>query len=768
MRIGKIGVIGAGAMGSGIAALAASAGFPVVLLDVPGETDKNGPARNGVQRALKGKPPQFMAPDRAALITIGNTADDLMLLADCDWIIEAIIEQPVPKRQLFEQLERVINATAIVSTNTSAIPIRTLVESRTEPFRRRFLGTHFFNPPRYLHLLEVIPTERTAPEVVAAIRAFGERLLGKGIVVARDVPGFIANRLGIHGFLRAIRYMQELDLTIDEVDVLTGPLIGRPKSATFRTGDISGLDVLAHVATGLSATTGEDFVLPDWVRTLVAEKRLGEKTGAGFYKKVGKEILTLDWKTGDYAPAVKPVLKDLEFIQGLPLDERLHALTTAGGRHAEFLRKLLLSESHYTLTKTPEIASDILSVDRAMEWGYAWEVGPFKQMDALGLEFLRGGFIVLGLGEPPLLRTAQESFYRRPGNGERYLTFVGQYSPIDELAGHLSLDALRLRNRVMEQSPDAALYDVGEGVLLLEFRSKMNSLGEGVMQMLDAALDRAERGRHTGLIIGNDDPRTFTAGADLALVLRQAASGDWKALEDGVESFQRLVTSLRKKPFPVVVAPFGLTLGGGAEMTLNASRVQAHAELYVGLVEVGVGLIPAGGGTKELLFRFSEEIAAYEEADPFEAVKRAFKMIAMATTSTSALDARKLGFLRDGDRISMNRDHLLGDAKARVLEIARDYVAAPPRRIRALGREAIGNLEYAIWAMHEGGQASDHDVRIGHALARVLAGGDGPPREVSEQDVLDLEREAFLSLLGTRETQQRIEHMLKTGKPLRN
>ena len=465
---------------------------------------------------------------------------------------------------------------------------------------------------------------------------------------------------------------------------------------------------------------------------------------------------------------MKPVLKDLDFIQGLPLNDRLHALTTAGGRHAEFLRKLLLSESHYTLTKTPEIASDIVSVDRAMEWGYAWESGPFKQMDAVGLEFLRGGFLTLGLGEPPLLRTAQESFYRRPGNGERYLTFVGQYSPVDELAGHLSLDALRLRNRVMEQSPDAALYDVGEGVLLLEFRSKMNSLGEGVLQMLDAALDRAERGRHTGLIIGNDDPRTFTAGADLALVLRQAAAGEWQALEAGVESFQRLVASLRQKPFPVVVAPFGLTLGGGAEMTLHASRVQAHAELYVGLVEVGVGLIPAGGGTKELLFRFSEEIAAYEEADPFEAVKRAFKMIALATTSTSALDARKLGFLRDGDRISMNRDHLLGDAKARVLEMARDYVAPPPRRIRALGREAIGNLEYAIWAMHEGGQASEHDVRIARALARVLAGGDGPPRDVSEQDVLDLEREAFLSLLGTKETQQRIEHMLKTGKPLRN
>jgi len=633
MRIGKIGVIGAGAMGSGIAALAASAGFPVILLDVPGEPDRDAAAKAGVQRALKARPPQFMTPDRASLITVGNTADDLASLAECDWIIEAIIEQPAPKRQLLEQLEAIVKPTAIVSTNTSAIPIRSLVEARSDAFRRRFLGTHFFNPPRYLHLLEIIPTEKTAPDVVSGIRAFGERLLGKGIVVARDVPGFIANRLGIHGFLRGIRFMQEFGLTIDEVDALTGPLIGRPKSATFRTGDISGIDVLGHVAVGLSTTTGEDFTLPDWVRKLVAENRLGEKTGAGFYKKVGKEIHTLDWKTGEYAPAAKAQLKELEFLVPLPLHERFHGLTTAGGRYAEFLRKLLLSESHYTLVKTPEIAPDIVAVDRAMEWGYAWDCGPFKQMDALGLEFLRGGFGALGLDEPPLLRTAQESFYRRPGNGERYLTFAGQYSPVDELAGHLSVDALRLRNRVMEASPDAAMYDVGDGILLLEFRSKMNSLGEGVMRMLEAALDRAERGKHTGVIIGNDDPRTFTAGADLAFVLRQVAAGDWKSIEASVESFQRLVTSLRRMPFPVVVAPFGLTLGGGAEMTLHASRVQAHAELYTGLVEVGVGIIPAGGGTKELLFRFTEELSAYDEADPFEAVKRAFKTIAMATAS---------------------------------------------------------------------------------------------------------------------------------------
>ena len=768
MRIARVGVIGAGAMGSGIAALAASAGFPVTLLDVPGDGDRDAAARAGVQRALKARPPQFMSPDRAGLIDIGNTADDLAALAECDWVIEAIIEQPGPKRQLFEQLEPIVKPTAIVSTNTSAIPIRSLVETRSDGFRRRFLGTHFFNPPRYLHLLEVIPTERTAPDVVAAIRAFGERLLGKGIVVARDVPGFIANRLGIHGFLQAIRLMEEFELTIDEVDALTGPLIGRAKSATFRTGDISGIDILSHVASGLSATTGEEFKLPDWVRKLVAENRLGEKTGAGFYRKVGKDIHTLNWKTGDYAPASKPQLKELDYLQAMPVDDRLHALTTAGGRHAEFLRKLLLLESHYTLTRTPDIAPDIVSVDRAMEWGYAWDRGPFKQMDAMGLEFMRGGFGVLGLDEPPLLRTAQESFYRRPGNGERYLTFSGQYSPVDELAGHLSLDALRLRNRVMEATPDAAIYDVGEGVLLVEFRSKMNSLGEGVMRTLEAALYRADRGKHTGIIIGNDDPRTFTAGADLSLVLRRIAAGEWKTLEEGVAAFQRLVTSLRRTPYPVVVAPFGLTLGGGAELTLHASRVQAHAELYVGLVEVGVGLIPAGGGTKELLFRYAEELAAYDEADPFEAVRRAFKVIATATTSTSALDARKLGFLRDGDRVSMNRDHLLGDAKARVLELARDYTPPPPRRIRALGREAVGNLEYAVWAMREAGQATDHDVRIGRALARVLAGGDGPPREVSENDILELEREAFLSLLGTKETQQRIEHMLKAGKPLRN
>jgi 3-hydroxyacyl-CoA dehydrogenase len=768
MRIAKVGVVGAGAMGSGIAALAASAGVPVVLLDVPGEPDRSAAAKAGLQRAIKGKPAPFMLPERAALITIGNTADDLAKLGECDWIVEAIVEQVAPKRALYEKIEGVMKPSAIVSSNTSGIPIGTLAEGRSDRFRTRFLGTHFFNPPRYLHLLELIPTPHTSPDVVRQMRTFSERVLGKGTVVAKDVPGFIANRLGIFGFVLALRLMEKYGLTIDDVDALTGQLIGRPKSATFRTSDISGLDVLSHVSAELSATTGEDFSLPAWVGKLVATGRLGEKTGAGFYKKVGKDILTLDWRTDEYRPKQEPDLSELAFATRLPLPERLRALATAGGTRAEFLRELLLRGLHYTLAKTPELADDIVAVDHALEWGYGWEAGPYDQMDALGFEFLTTGFQRLGLQIPPLLARATESFYRRPSNGERYLTFSGQYAPTEERAGHLDLDALRLRNRAVESSPEAALIDVGDGVLLLEFRSKMNTLGEGVLRMLDVGISRVESGGYVGLIIGNDDPRTFTAGADLSQVLRQIAAGDWASLDAGVRAFQQSVTSLRRVAFPIVVAPFGLTLGGGAEFTLHAARVQAHAELYMGLVEVGVGLIPAGGGTKELLFRFTEELVPYEEADPFEAVKRAFKLISTATTSASALEARKLGFLRDGDRISMNRAHLLADAKARVLELAPDYVAPAPRTIRALGREAMGNLEYAVWAAHEAKQITPHEVVIGQKLAYVLAGGDGPPRTVTEQDILDLEREAFLFLLGTKETQERIQYTLKTGKPLRN
>jgi 3-hydroxyacyl-CoA dehydrogenase len=772
MRIGRIGVVGAGVMGSGIAALAASAGVPVVLLDVPGpDNDRAAPARLGLERALKARPAAFMDPDRAALVRTGTIADDLELLADCDLVIEAIIEQLPPKRELFERLEKILPAHAIIASNTSGIPIRLLAEGRSQGFRERFLGMHFFNPPRYLHLLELIPTAETSDETLRAARRFSERVLGKGTVVARDVPGFVANRLGVFGMFRAVRLMEEMDLGIDEVDALTGQLIGRPKSATFRTADITGIDVLQHVATGLSQSTGEDFSMPPWVAAMIADKRIGEKGGAGFYRKAGKEISTLDWKTQQYHPQRAPEDAELAKVAKLPsLEQRLHAIRTMPGKYGEFVRALLADTFRYVLEKTPELAYDVESVDRALEWGFGWDAGPFRTMDMLGHDFVREAITKSGKPVPPLLERAGGAFYQPDGSGgwtTPSLDGSGRRA-VAPVEGSMTAESLHAHGAVLSSAKDAALLDMGDGVALLQFRSKMNTLGEGVLRMLQDALEQVAREGRAGLVIGNDDARTFSAGANLGEVGGLVQAGDWKKLEEAVRIFQGCSMAIRQAPFPVVVAPAGLALGGGTEFSLHADRIQAHAELYMGLVEVGVGLLPGGGGTKELLFRFTKELEPYEEADPFEAVKRAFRLIAMATTSTSALDARKLGFLRAHDRISMNRDTLLADAKQRVLDLAPDYVAPLPQTIRAVGRDAIGNLYYALFAFHEAGQASEHDVRIGRKIAYVLCGGDGPPRTVTEQDVLDLEREAFLELLGTRETQERIAHMLKTGKPLRN
>ncbi len=770
MRIAKLGVLGAGSMGSGIAALAASAGVPVVLLDVPGTggSDRNSVARDALARLVKAKPAPFMDASAARLIRIGNFDDNLELLRECDLVIEAIIEDAETKRALYERVEGVRGENTIVASNTSGIPIASLGTGRSDAFRARFLGTHFFNPPRYLHLLEIIAMAETAPNVVSAVRRFAERVLGKGVVLARDVPGFIANRLGIYGWIRAMRLLEKYDLTIDEVDALTGTLIGRANSATFRTADISGLDVVAHVTAGLAATTGEDFELPKWVHELVRQGKLGVKTGVGFYRRDGKAILTLDWKTGEYKPQAVPELKELAHLAGKALPERLEGIVRAGGKYADYLRTLFVEMSHYTIAKMPEIALDVISVDRAMEWGFAWEVGPFRQMDALGMPFLRAQFSERGLPEPPLLKVAQEGFYRELGSGPRQITLAGSYVPIEPVPDQLELGLIKQFQGTVADNDEASLLDIGHGVLLLEFHGKMNAIGPGVLDLLERADAKIRTSGLTGLVIGNTDPRVFSAGANLGSVAERAAAGDWASLDTGIRAFQRASTRLRTLPFPVVVAPFGLTLGGGAEFTLHATQVQAHAELYIGLVEIGVGLIPAGGGTKELLRRFTAELSSYEGADLFDAAQRAFKLISMGTTSTSAAEARRLGFLQGGDGISMNRDRLLHDAKQRVVALADDYIAVQPGSLRVLGKEALGNLAYGVWAMREAKYITDHEVTIGRKLAYVLAGGDGPPREVSEQDLLDLEREAFLSLLGTKETQERITHMLKTGKPLRN
>jgi 3-hydroxyacyl-CoA dehydrogenase len=770
MAIRTIGVVGAGTMGSGIAALAASAGIPVVLLDIPGTPDRSAPAKAGLDRALKSKPAAFMDPARAALIEIGNTEDDLGKLARCDLVIEAIIEQVGPKRDLYARLEQLLPAHAIVASNTSGIPMAMLTEGRSAGFRERFLGMHFFNPPRYLHLLEIIPTPETSKATIDAVRRLSDRILGKGIVVAKDVPGFVANRLGVFGMVLAIRMMEKHGLTIDDVDVLSGVLTARSKSATFRTADLSGIDVIGHVTKGLGDTTGEDFALSPWVLELIKAGKVGVKTGTGFYTRVGKDIHTLDWKTGEYKPQAANESPDIKRLSKLPLAERFAAMRDWTGREGAFVKEYLLRFSHYVLSTTPKIAYDLSAVDHAMEWGYAWEAGPFKQMDMLGSDFLRRGFADLGLDEPALLREARDGFYS--ADGTQVLALRGGYEEVPHDPGAIALAALhgpaRRERHVLEHTDDASLVDVGNGVAVLEFHSKMNTLGEGVIAMTHRALDRVERDGMTGLVIGNDDPRTFTAGADLSYVLRLIQSGDWKKIEAAVKGFQDTSLRLRQSPFPVVSAPFGLTLGGGAEFSLHADQVQAHAELYMGLVEVGVGIIPAGGGTTELLFRFMGDLGPYPEADPFEAVRRAFQLIAMATTSTSAPEARKLGFLRERDRITMNRDRLLADAAARVVDLAPDYAPPAPRTIVAMGNDALGNLKYAAWAMKEAGQITDHEVRIAHELAYVLTGGDGPPRQVTETDILALEREAFLKLLGTKETQERMQYTLKTGKPLRN
>jgi 3-hydroxyacyl-CoA dehydrogenase len=593
-------------------------------------------------------------------------------------------------------------------------------------------------------------------------------MLGKGVILAKDVPGFIANRLGLYGMFRTIRLMEDFGLTIDEVDAITGPFLGRPKSATFRTADISGLDVLLDVSEGLSNSTGEDFSLPSWIHDLVRQGRLGAKTGAGFYRKEGSQIFTLDWRTGEYRPQATVPLTELAYLQREPLDQRLKGFTRAGGTHAEFLRALLIDTAAYTLSRTPDIAYDITSVDRALEWGFAWEKGPFAMFDDLGVDWLRSAFAERNMEEPLLLAKAHEGFYRQLGSGPRQLSFHGEYAPIEAIPHSLDLDLIQRRVGTLASNRSATLLDIGDGVALLKLHGKMNTLGSDALDLIERSLDVVDRSGFAGLVIGSANPNTFSAGANLVELLAQVDAGNWDALEAAVRRFQSSVASLRTVPFPVVVAANGLTLGGGAEYALHAARIQAGSELYIGLVEVGVGLLPAGGGTRQLLFRFTGELEPYEEADPFEAVKRAFKLISTGAMSASALDARRLGFLRAGDRITMNRDRVLSEAKARVLELAPDYTPPVPRTIRALGTEGLGNLFYGIWAMREAGYITDHEVTIGRKIAYVLCGGDGPPRTVSDQDILDLEREAFLSLLGTAETRARIAYMLENGKPLRN
>lgn len=805
-RIEKAAVLGAGTMGAQIAAHLANAGIPVLLLDIaprellPEEQARSLSlqskevrdriARAGLEAAKRARPAAFFTGETTALVRVGNFDDDLSKLRDCDFIIEAVVENLDIKRRLYERVEEHRRPGSIVGSNTSGIPIHHLAEERSEDFRQHFLGVHFFNPPRYLHLVELIPTEWTKPEVACMMHGFLDQRLGKGVVVAKDRPNFIANRIGTFGALVTIGTMLDGGYSIEEVDRMTGQAIGRPKSATFRTFDIVGLDVLTHVTSNLYEAVPDDeerevFVAPQFLKRMVERKLLGEKTGGGFFKKQrgeGKpkgekqEIWTLDHASLEYRPPQKVKLPALDTAKNVEdTRERIKSLVWDKDRTGAFLWKVMSRTFRYAANRIPEVADTVVEVDRALRWGFAWELGVFETWDAINLqksvERMREEGQPVPQNVERMLEAGATSFYKTEDGEELFFDFTSlKYAPVRPPAGVIILKSIKDRTNVIKKNAGASLIDIGDGVACLEFHSKMNSIGGDTVQMMRTAIAEVER-NFAGLVIGNQGQH-FCAGANIMIVLLEAQDENWEDIDLAVRAFQNANMSLRYSPKPVVVAPFGLTLGGGCEIVLHADRVRAAAETYMGLVEVGVGLIPGGGGTKERLLRAMNSIPRnLNEADPFPFVKQVFETIALAKVSTSAEEARDLGMLATDDAVSMNGDRLVADAKKEVLALAAaGYTEPQPRTdIPALGLSALATLKLGIHQMKRGGFISDHDALIGEKLARILTGGDlNHPTRVSEQYLLDLEREAFLSLCGQRKTQERIAHMLKTGKPLRN
>jgi 3-hydroxyacyl-CoA dehydrogenase len=761
-------------MGSRIAAHFANAGITALLLDIvlPNVPDRNAAAKKGIETAAKQKPAAFFTDEARNLIRPGNFEDNLAELSGCDWIIEAVTENLEIKRALWRKVDGVRKSDAILSTNTSGIPLTQISDGFSPEFRSHFLGTHFFNPPRYLHLAEVIPGGSTDPAVIQFVSEFCDRRLGKGVVLCKDTPNFIANRIGSFFGATVYKTMLEGDYTIEEVDLLTGQLIGIPKSASFRLLDIVGLDVWAFVASNLYSAVPHDpwrerFLPPPFLKEMMDRGWLGEKTGQGFYKRVGKdrEIHAIDWKTLEYHPAARPKFSSVEAAKGIEdLPKRLRTLVASNDRAGSFLWKLFSDLFQYASEVIPEISDRIVEIDRAMRWGYANQLGPFELWDALGFrdtcQRMQNEGRTLAPSIVRMLESGAESFYRaadsdRQPHTEYFDLMAGGYRQLENRPGILVLSDVKRARGVVEKNAGASLVDVGDGVLCLEFHSKMNTLGQDAISMIHAGLDQTAR-NFEAMIIANEG-ENFSVGANLMLVLLAAQEGDWDELNEAIHRFQQASMALKYAPKPVVAAPFGMAFGGGCEFVLHSTRAQASAELYIGLVEVGVGLIPGGGGCKEMLLRLK---------DP----RRVFELIGYGKVSTSAEDARKLGLLHRADRISMNKERLIEDAKELALSLAKDYTPGVPRTdIKVSGENGFAMMKLGAWAMRQGQFISDHDALIAEKLAKVLSGGrlTGEP-VVSEQYLLDLEREAFLSLCGHAKTQERIQHMLKTGKPLRN
>ncbi len=756
-------------MGAQIAAHFANAGVPALLLDVTAEA-----AAQGLQRARTLKPDPFFTPETWKLVTTGAFTDGWARLREADWILEAVVERLDVKRDLLQQVDAARASGSIVSSNTSGIPIAALSAGRSDGFRAHWLGTHFFNPPRYLRLLEVIPTPETAPAVVETVVRFADHRLGKGVVIARDSPNFIGNHLALHGAAAVLARVAAGEYTIEEIDAMTGPAIGRPNSATFRTLDLTGVDILGHVVRNLherltDETARRTFVLPPFVERMLERGMTGEKAGQGFYKRVRTEggesqILTLDPSTLEYRPRQAPRLPSLETSASIAdVGERIRTLFNGGDRVGRFLRETLAPALLYAARVTPQIASSPDDVDRVMRWGFGWELGPFEIADAIGIDRVLD---VAREVAPELAAAGVPDVWQAALDAGRQRLRDGQVAPA--APGLQILRSARERTGVVRRNAGASLVDLGDGVLCVEFHSKMNAIGGDTIEMLQAGTREAAR-NFAALVVGNDGLH-FSAGANLMLVLLEAQEENWEDIDLIVRAFQQAVMGLRYADVPVVVAPAGLTLGGGCEIALHADRVQAAGESYIGLVEVGVGLIPAGGGTKEMIARAAESMPP-GSSDYLPPIQRAFETIAFARTSASGPDAQRIGYLRAVDSITMNRERLLAHAKRRAHQrVAEGYQPPLPRQAIPVGGETVtAALKLGVHLALRAGRISEHDALIGRRLAAIMGGGALPhPSVVSEQHLLDLEREAFLGLLAERKTQERIQHTLKTGKPLRN
>lgn len=798
-------VIGAGTMGGAIAALLANVGVRVTLLDiVPNkltpEEEKQGLTlqdpvvrnrivREGLDRAVKARPANFYVPDLQALVSIGNLEDDFQAVAEADWVIEVIVENLKIKRQLMERIDAVRQPHTIVSTNTSGIPVASIVEGFSEGLRQHFLGTHFFNPPRYLKLLEIIPTPDTLPEVVQAVSHFGEVRLGKGIVPCKDTPNFIANRLAFGSGAFALDYILEHEYTVEEVDAITGPPIGNPKTATFRLIDLVGIDVWEHVGKNLAPAIPHDEHALRYlnservnrlIHTLVENGWLGTKTKQGFYKEVrledgSKEFWVLDLKSLEYQAPTKVRFPSIGKVKDMEsLGERLKVLLAADDRAGQLVRALTYQSLAYASERIPEVSDTPKPIDDAMRWGFGREAGPFETWDMLGVKETAEAMKAAGFPPAPwvdqMVAAGFSTFYQYKGDIKVgvYHPAKGAYEPIARPAGMIVLKELRAEGKVIQENPGAALIDLGDGVACVEFHTKMNALDADIFTMIQTGLDRLDQD-FDGLILSTEADN-FSAGANLFLVVMTAQNGDWAQLDALVKNMQDILMRVRYSPKPVVAAPAGLALGGGAEILMSSNRIVASGELYAGLVEIGAGVIPAGGGTKEMLRRILNPMMRTKGVEPLPILQRIFEQIGMAKVATSAEEARQLGILGPCDRIVLNRDLLLAEAKREVIHMLETGYAPPvPEKIYAAGRDALAALRVGIYMMQQGGYITEHERLIAGKLAYVMTGGElSSPTWVDEQYILDLEREAFLSLCGEEKTRQRMWNLLQTGKVLRN